>query len=723
MSDVKLKLNGTYDSIEAYQILEEIRNLKSDSEELIEVVNTEKPFFIANSESVRDNANIVNTKTRLVETYTNNAKNSADQAKASENNSIEIETRLNAIRQAVEISEVNVSNDKNTVSGYASQTLDYMNSAKNYSDNAESSETNAKISEDNAKESELLAKQYRDEALTTTPEGYNNLISKVDSNERRISALYDLGEGKTHRFETSTDEAYTKQIPSGAKCFDLKMLGGKSVVANQLGKFTLGSTSINGIDVTVNTEKTQITLNGTATAQTFRTGINIPIKKDHKYYIWGCPKGGSTTTYMCYIVAGGIVSSSTSYYDVGNGAMQVGLADGNANFVVFRVENGVTVTNLVFKPQCIDLTQMFGAGNEPTLEQCQQIFTEYIPYTEPTLVNHKVTGVVVRGNNLFDKDVETKSNIYCINASTVTLLNNNSHWRTKFIKIPKGVTKLTCSVGNQNIPQNDSVQYCLCNNTVVGSEAKYLGATRFNTGSPATNKQTFDVAGWEYIGVQLYDTLIVMFDQVQIEIGDTYTNYVPYVAPQTKQVPQAIRDIEGNGWSAGTVCNYVDTERKKFVKCVDRVDMGTLNWGYTSGNIPTFYINLTNKKSRTIETAGTGNLSVLLCSKYTTGKFFAEITEAIFQNGVISERYTSTGSILIRVRDDSYTNATDFKNSLQGVYLYYELATPQEIDIDLDDRFSAILCEGNGSITFEGSTDYKLPIANSEEFTVKLSEV
>lgn len=54
-------------------------------------------------------------------------------------------------------------------------------------------------------------------------------------------------------------------------------------------------------------------------------------------------------------------------------------------------------------------------------------------------------------------------------------------------------------------------------------------------------------------------TIMLMVYDVQLENGDTATNYSPFY--QTAyQIPEAIRNLPGYGWSAGTARNYVDYE-------------------------------------------------------------------------------------------------------------------------------------------------------------------
>ena len=52
--------------------------------------------------------------------------------------------------------------------------------------------------------------------------------------QRRVDALYDMGNGVTHRFETDSETAYQKTVPTGGKLMSVKSVGGRSIVFNQL---------------------------------------------------------------------------------------------------------------------------------------------------------------------------------------------------------------------------------------------------------------------------------------------------------------------------------------------------------------------------------------------------------------------------------------------------------------------------------------------------------
>ena len=68
---------------------------------------------------------------------------------------------------------------------------------------------------------------------------------------------------------------------------------------------------------------------------------------------------------------------------------------------------------------------------------------------------------------------------------------------------------------------------------------------------------------------------------------------------------------------------------------------------------------------------------------------------------------------------------TDFKTAMSGIYAYYELATPQEIDISAyltDDNLIEV--EAGGTLTFPNSNgdDYRIPVPSSETYMVDLQE-
>ena len=91
------------------------------------------------------------------------------------------------------------------------------------------------------------------------------------------------------------------------------------------------------------------------------------------------------------------------------------------------------------------------------------------------------------------------------------------------------------------------------------------------------------------------------------------------------------------------------------------VDLGSLTWEYQS-EYTRFRASLTGFKPATTQYVS-GNI---LCDKYTVGSM--QETQTV--NNVIA--IGASGINYVYIKDTSYTDATAFKESLQGVYLWYE---------------------------------------------------
>jgi hypothetical protein len=109
-------------------------------------------------------------------------------------------------------------------------------------DKANVAENAAKVAED--RKTAETAAQTAQAVADSLPEDYVTAVSKIAENTaeigrikltdkeltRRVNALYDIGQGVTHKFETDTDTAYAKTVPTGAKLMSVKSIGGHSEV-------------------------------------------------------------------------------------------------------------------------------------------------------------------------------------------------------------------------------------------------------------------------------------------------------------------------------------------------------------------------------------------------------------------------------------------------------------------------------------------------------------
>lgn len=200
---------------------------------------------------------------------------------------------------------------------------------------------------------------------------------------------------------------------------------------------------------------------------------------------------------------------------------------------------------------------------------------------------------------------------------------------------------------------------------------------------------------------------------------DTMPAYAPFHRNEYP-IPEAIRALPGYGWSAGTARNYVDYENKRYVQCVNSVDLGTLEWLYRPEQQRFYAIadSITGKFSESF-----GIVPNIIVAKY-DAVCFNDITTKTDNMKVSAVKTTND---YITIRNTAYTDATTFKQAMQGVMLYYELEPQIVTDISAlipDDFLRNVEVEAGGSVTFKNSNDsYRIPVPSEEEYIVKLSEV
>ena len=185
--------------------------------------------------------------------------------------------------------------------------------------------------------------------------------------------------------------------------------------------------TINGVTFTNNGDGS-ITVNGTATEDVYISSGAIGVIKGHKYLWKGTPVGGASSTFHSYIFG----RMEQFFIDTGSGTISTAKEDGVTYTVLARVMFSTTVSNLVFKPQFFDLTEMYGSGNEPTtVEQFRQDFPDemydYKPYcfvksyktllkaTDDKIITSYKKSLFCKTKNLFD-NIPVKIN-YIINSN------------------------------------------------------------------------------------------------------------------------------------------------------------------------------------------------------------------------------------------------------------------------------------------------------------------
>lgn len=560
------------------------------------------------------------------------------------------------------------------------------------------------------------AAQTAQAVADSLPEDYTTAVGKIAENtaeigrvkmsdkelKRRVDALYSIGQGITHQFETDTDTAYQKAVPTGAKLMSVKSVGGKSVVWNQLISQLIEakSASVTGAKLT---DKT-LQISGTSTNVVFLRIVPVQTAIiGHKYLFHS---HASDTAELSNFNGFYNNESETDkrFYEYGKGTIFTN-AD-NAIEMRLRLDADVTV-NFQITPQLFDLTAMFGSGNEPTtVEEFEAMFpAAYYPYNAGEIVSAGVTEVVEQGRNLFDVEKCAALGLYYGFE-----IDTN---KTLQIALKDGKTCPTnASFGIAYTRGNTMANWLITSQGVVETKtdsSKMTDSTQIMVVCYPGNKETMQSIA------DAFDIMLVG----GIYKPDTMPAYAPFHRNEYP-IPEAIKALPGYGWSAGTARNYVDYENKRYVQCVDSVDLGTLSWVAGVGGKVSFQTSqVTGQKL-------TKNYSVppnIICSKYST-KTQNELWGHINVTGITADANTDG---YIDVNDTSYTDATAFKQAMQGVILYYELANPIITDISTlipDDFLRNIEVEAGGSITFKGGNDdYRIPVPSEEEYIVKLSEI
>lgn len=262
----------------------------------------------------------------------------------------------------------------------------------------------AKVAEDRT--AAETAAQTAQAVADSLPDDYTTAVGKIAENtaeisavklsekelQRRVNALYDIGQGITHRFETDSSTAYAKTIPTGGKLMSVKNIGGRSIMWNQLVKPVPTVVTQAGVKFTFSDDGI-ITLNGTATTTGSAVSVqSVKNQKGHKYLMIASPLSGVYGKDQLQFSSQSYGQDST-----GHGTIITNESSNEKWYYTLYVYEGVTYDNVKLQPQIYDLTAMFGSGNEPTtVEEFEKIFpADYYPYNAGEVVRTGVTEVAV----------------------------------------------------------------------------------------------------------------------------------------------------------------------------------------------------------------------------------------------------------------------------------------------------------------------------------------
>ena len=464
----------------------------------------------------------------------------------------------------------------------------------------------------------------------------------------------------------------------------LVSLGGYKIKWNQMVDYDSSHYSgWNGASVSKETqgEEVAFTTINTSSDNTsmvvFSQQISGILDPSHLWYVSGFMKSSITGTVRLQLGNTNVVEQQNAtpdvWYELKALTRNFSAPSEAHKSLIIRFNGDTSNVGVVYslrKPQLFDLTAMFGPGSEPTLEEFESMFgTEYGPYDEGTEMNilekmdlQDDLSVKSTGFNLWDEEWELGT----IDSSTGQNVASSNSIRPKNL-IP--VFPNTVYYNKRADATQGHFFYDANGNYLVRQS---VGQYTFTTPQSA--------AYMRFVLSPSYGT--TYNHDICINLSDPAKNgtYLPYTI--STQDLSWIYDLEYKPegsttseklfpyglLSAETVHDEItDTGA---VKRVGVVDLGNLTW-FNSNSI---FISSSLNSLMKMPVSNNAPSANGVCSKY--GKV-ETYNESIGNDKAIYTTWIGApAGLSLRVNDSTYTDTATFKAAMQGVMLYYELATP-----------------------------------------------
>lgn len=324
---------------------------------------------------------------------------------------------------------------------------------------------------------------------------------------------------------------------------------------------------------------------------------------------------------------------------------------------------------------CIDLTQMFGAGNEPTtVEEVEAIFgNDYYEYNTGEVVGNNVEKLDVTGFNIWDGEYTEVDSRYIAVNGTITASTN--YRVSSYIPV----------LPNTQYYLKDVVASAAAAPAVCWYDSEKNFISGLNGASNIYNKVVTSPNNAAFLRCSIFKETA---DTACINKSNTSKNgtYEPYKHSEFPlNLTELTGKVNGEGTSVtifpdglhgvGTAYDSLivdeDGYARRAIKRMAKVDIGTFIWNTTSTE-SRFYASL--PADATVYTAINNVFkNTYSCDKYTKSTTLTGMTDKTTFLGNKSYMYA---------QDSSYSTAADFKTAMDGVMLYYELATPIEYVLD-----------------------------------------
>ena len=472
---------------------------------------------------------------------------------------------------------------------------------------------------------------------------------------------------------------------------------GKSVKWNQLYRTTdQATTTLNGITYSRDASTGVITVSGTSTSDSaFNIGlipstITTPTKQDHKYLIRWNLTGTIPTAEQCTtnIFATNSLVGTDRIYNGGSN---------NSTYAQLNIKARATV-DFIIQPEIFDLTDIYGAGNEPT--NIVDVNIDYpksdYDFNVGSLESSKSISIESIGMNQFDGELEVGS---LSDGSPVSI---TQAFRSKnFIEVVNGdIYKFSVNNAGQNSISSYQVYLYDCDKNYVDRIVKY------------TNNSNIDLSNYPQVR---FVKFVCYTNNVDAVLSDVEINFRLYW--DTENVPYKPYEKQ--------TINLPNLELRSAGDVYDVI--------YPSGGgkrrIGTY--TFTGEESGTIVNtdATTGYVKVRFGVLNGKGKTGGQLLCPIADKAPYSSYVNTNAGYCFMPGETGFdinigkTNVADTLSALVGKTIFFELGTETDITEQENPGFLDLLKVDNyGVIKFNSEQAVQIPQAYFIRYTISPAE-
>lgn len=504
-------------------------------------------------------------------------------------------------------------------------------------------------------------------------------------------------------------------------------LTGGSIAWNQLIQSLATTGTYNGVTFTKNLNGSW-TLTGTTTSNNAFLNLDFVsspatnrYQSNHVYYL---PKGNTSSKKVGVCIQGSADANSSAAYSFnsceGDVIIKMSSTAGSLGLGWARIqineESNVNIGTVVIWPQIFDLTQMFGttiADYVYGLEQAEagagvawfkKLFPkDYYAYDAGTLMSVNAARAETVGFNMWDEEYR----LGYWNQNGTFNSNTLGYMSSKNVIPVFPDTEYAFRVSETN--KTLYVLYLDANKNNIERVTRGTAGSNYITFTTPSNCHYIRFSTESFYGTTYNNDICINLSWSGYRNGE----YEPYVkntynfdsALELRGIPKL--DSDGKLYYDGDEYTSDGTVKRKY----GIVDLGTLTWD----TAPSYGDHIF--RSSTVP-CREDSINGIIASKYKIMPTFA--------NSIATNNSYCLVASSVRLRDDSYSDASTLKTALSGVYLVYELDTPTEETAD--PYVNPQIVDDFGTEEFvdaaveAGDRDVSVPVGHNSQYMANLRD-